>query len=110
MASRVCSLACVRVKGGESKYFFINSGVRRVYRVSLGLQCIYGRSGGGANGDGEEGREWRLPGLLYVDDLVLCEELRFAEELRLAEECRSRGLKVKSGKSKVLVLGGLGCL
>ena len=23
----VCSLACVRVKGGESKYFMINSGV-----------------------------------------------------------------------------------
>ena len=23
----------------------------------------------------EEGREWRLPGLLYADDLVLCGEL-----------------------------------
>ena len=22
----------------------------------------------------EEGREWRLPGILYADDLVLCDE------------------------------------
>ena len=29
----------------------------------------------GENGDGEEGREWRLPGLLYADDLVWCGEL-----------------------------------
>ena len=29
----------------------------------------------------EAGREWRLPGLLYVDDLVLCGELE--EELRV---------------------------
>ena len=28
----------------------------------------------GENGDGEEGREWRLPGLLYADDLVLSVE------------------------------------
>ena len=27
---------------------------------------------GGENRDGEEGREWRLPGHLYADDLVLC--------------------------------------
>ena len=33
-----------------------------------------GRIDGGENGDGEEGREWRLPGLLYIDDLVLCGE------------------------------------
>ena len=24
--------------------------------------------------DGKEGRQWRLPGLLYADDLVLCGE------------------------------------
>ena len=24
--------------------------------------------------NGKMGREWRLPGLLYVDDLVLCDE------------------------------------
>ena len=28
----------------------------------------------------EEGREWRLPGLLYVEDLVLCDESE--EDLR----------------------------
>ena len=46
-----------------------------MYHVPLALQCIYGYSGeGDENGDGEEGREWRLPGLLYADDLVLCGE------------------------------------
>ena len=46
-----------------------------VYHVPLGLQCIYGRSDeGGENEDGEEGRELRLPGFLYADDLVLCGE------------------------------------
>ena len=53
--------------------------------------------------------EWRLPGLLYADDLVLCGELE--EVLRamvrcFAEVCRRRGLKVNTGKSKVMVLGG----
>ena len=49
-----------------------------VHHVPLALQCIYGLSDeGGKNGDGEgvryqeEGRELRLPGLLYADDLVL---------------------------------------
>ena len=37
----VKSLACVRVMGGESECFRINSGVRRVYHVPLTLQCIY---------------------------------------------------------------------
>ena len=47
-----------------------------MYNVPLGLQCIYGRSDeGGENGDGKEGREWRLPCLLSSDDLVLCGEL-----------------------------------
>ena len=32
---------CVRVKRGESEQFRINSGVRRVYHVSLAVQCIY---------------------------------------------------------------------
>ena len=43
----------------------------------------------------EDEREWRLPGLLYADDLVLCGELE--ENLRVmvgkfAEVCRRRGL------------------
>ena len=30
--------------------------------------------------DGKEGRKWKLPDLLYADDLVLCDELE--EDLR----------------------------
>ena len=33
----------------------------------------------------EEGREWRLPGLLYADNLVLCDELE--EGLRAMVGC-----------------------
>ena len=56
----------------------------------------------------EEGREWRLPGLLYADDLVLCDELK--EDLRVIVGrfigvCR-RCLKVNAAKSKVMVLVG----
>ena len=55
----------------------------------------------------EDSREWRLTGLLYADDLVLCGVSE--EDLRVmvgwfAEVCRRRGLKVNSGKSKVMVL------
>ena len=57
----------------------------------------------------EDGREWRLPGLLYADGLVLCggskEELR-AMVGRFAEVCRRRRLKVSGGKIKVMVLNG----
>ena len=45
-----------------------------MYHVSLAFQCIHGCSDRGETGDGEEGREWRLPGILYGDDLVLCGE------------------------------------
>ena len=57
----------------------------------------------------EDGREWRLPGLLFADDLVLCgeseEDLR-AMVGRFPEVCRRRGLKVNAGKSRVMVLNG----
>ena len=57
----------------------------------------------------EEGREWRLPGLLYAHDLVLCgeseEDLRAMVE-RFVEGCRRIGLKVNAGKSKGMVSGG----
>ena len=57
----------------------------------------------------EEGREWRLPGLLYANDLVLCgeseEDLKVMVE-RFVDVCRRRGLKVNADKSKVMVLGG----
>ena len=96
----------------ESEQFRI-VGVRWVYRVSLAVQCIYGWNEEGDVKEGvnflEDGREWRLPGLLYADDLVLCDELK--EDLRVmvvqfAEVCRRRGLKVNASKSKVMVLNG----
>ena len=57
----------------------------------------------------EEGRERRLPSILYADDLVLCGELE--EDLRtmmrrFVELPRRRGLKVNADKSKVMVLDG----
>ena len=56
----------------------------------------------------DNGRDWRLPSLLYADDLVLCgkseEELRVTVG-RFAEVCR-RGLRVNSDKIKVMVLNG----
>ena len=57
----------------------------------------------------EDGREWRLPDLLYADNLVLCGESE--EDLRVmvgrfAKVCRRRGLKVNAGKSKAMVMNG----
>ena len=54
-----------------------------------------------------DGREWILPGFLYVDELVLCGGLE--EDLRgivgqFAEVCRRRGMRVNACKSKVMVL------
>ena len=54
-------------------------------------------------------REWKLIDLLYADDVVLCDE--WLEDLRMmvgrfAEVCRRRGLKVNTGKNKVMVLNG----
>ena len=47
----------------------------------LEINIIYGCSDErGEKGDREEGTKWRLPGLLYADDLVLCGESE--EELR----------------------------
>ena len=47
----------------------------------------------------EEGGEWRFPGLLHADDIVLCgeseEDLR-AMLGRFVEVCR-RGMKAKGG-------------
>ena len=49
-----------------------------------------------------EGREWRLPGLLYGE---LEEYLRVMVEW-FVKECR-RGLSVNTGKIKVMVLNGV---
>ena len=53
--------------------------------------------------------EWRLPGLLHADYLVLCSESQ--EHLRVmvgqfAELCRGGGPKVNAGRRKVMVLIG----
>ena len=56
----------------------------------------------------ENGVEWKLPCLLYADDLVLCGESE--ESLSKLVEgfgkiCKRRGLKVNVDKSKVMVIG-----
>ena len=70
--------------------------------MSIGVR----KGGGGKLGSFQkERREWRLPGLSYADDLVLCGELE--EDLRamegsFAEVCR-RDLKVNASTSKLMV-------
>ena len=96
--------SCARVKWGESERFRIDRGMRQGCIMSPWLFNVYmnglmkeRKMGMGRRGVSfmEDRREWRLPGLLYVDDLVLCGELE--EDLilmagRFAEECRRRGL------------------
>ena len=57
----------------------------------------------------EDGKEWRLPGLLYAEDLVLCgaseEDLRVMLG-RFAVVCRRKALKVNEVNCKVMVLNG----
>ena len=86
-----------------------------MYHVPLTLQHVYGCSDErGKIGDGEEGREWRLPGFFYTNNLVLCGESE--EELKVmvghfVGVCRI-DMKVNTDKRKVMVLGGekgLGC-
>ena len=53
-----------------------------MYHVPLAIKCICGCSNeGGKKEDGKEGRELGLPGLLYLDNLVLCGEPE--EDLRV---------------------------
>ena len=77
----VNTLACVRVKGCESECFRIYSRVRQVCIMSPWLFNVYMdavtkelkiRMGRREVRFQEEGREWRLPVLLYADGLVLC--------------------------------------
>ena len=56
-----------------------------------------------------EGRKWRLPDILYADDLDFCGESE--EDLkaivgRFVDMCRRRGPKVNAGRSKVILLNG----
>ena len=85
----VDSLACVRVKGGDSEWFRIDSGARQRCIISTWLFNVYMdtvikevKIGMGRRGVRflEEGRERRLPSFLYADDLVLC--LESEEDLR----------------------------
>ena len=120
----VDSSVYVRVKWDECERFRIESGVRPGCIMSPWLFNVYidgvmkeVKIGRGSRGVRfmEDGREWRLPGLLYAGDLVLC--FKSEEDLRVMlgrfpEMCRRRGLKVNAGKSKVMVLGreeGLVC-
>ena len=97
----------VRVKGDESECFKIDGGVRQVCIIFPCLFNVYidrvmkeGKIDRGRRGVSslEDGREWRLPGLLYANDLVLCgkseEDLKVMVEW-FAEVCRSRGLKME---------------
>ena len=115
----------VRVKMGESEWFGIDSGVRCGCIISPWLFNVYMdtlirdvKMGIGMRGIRfmEVGREWRLPGLLYTDDLILC--VKLVEDLRdmvgwFIEVFRKRGLNVNAGKSKVMVINeeeGLECV
>ena len=107
-----------RVKRCESECFRIGSGVKQVgimfswlFNVYMDAVMMEVKIGMGRKGVRfeEEGKEWRLSGLLYANDLVLCCELE--EELgvivgRFIEVCRRRGLKGNAGKSKMMLLGG----
>ena len=71
----VDSLPCVRVKGSKSEWFKRDSGVRQGCIMSHWLLNVYMdamvkevKMGIGRR------REWKLPGLLYADNLVLCGE------------------------------------
>ena len=106
----VDSSACFRVKWGESEGL---SGVRQGCIMSPCLFNVYLEVKMGMRRRGvrflEDRREWRLPPVLYADDLVLCGESE--EDLRamvewFADVCRRRGLKVNTGKSMVMVLNG----
>ena len=115
----VNNLSCDRVKECENECFRIDSGVRQVCIISSWFFNVYMgavmelKIGMGRRGMRfqEEGRDWRLPGLLYADDLVLCGESK--KDLRaivgrFIEVCRRRGLKGNTGQSKVMIgrLGG----
>ena len=69
----VDNLPCVRIKGGESEQLRIYSGVRQGFIMSPWLFNVYMDAMMEVKiGMGKTGvRFWRLPSLLYADDLVL---------------------------------------
>ena len=79
----VDSEACVRINIVESEWFKIESGVWQgcvmsPWLFNLYMDGVMKELMAGAMGEGvrmvENGREWRLPCILYADDLVLCNE------------------------------------
>ena len=79
----VNSLPCIGVKGGESGWSRTDCGVRHGCIISPSLFNLYigavikeMKIGMGRRGMRflKEGREWKLPGLLYSNDLVLCDK------------------------------------
>src|SRR5678815_3054874 len=110
------SEACVRINGVNGDWFRINSGVRQGCVMSPWLfnLCMDGfmkESEMGVAGNCvrmmENGGEWRVPYLLYLDDLFFCgeseESLRGLVE-RFGRVCKRRGLKVNIDESKVMVV------
>ena len=82
------NLACVRVKGSESEWIRIDGEVRQGYIMSSWLFNVYKDGvmkevGMGRRGVRflEDGREWRLPGPFYADELFICGESE--EDLRV---------------------------
>ena len=95
------SLAYVRVNGGVSERFRIDSGVRQSCIMFPWLFNVY-MDAVMKEVKMEIGRRG-LPGFLYADDLVLCgvsEKALRAMVGRIVEMCRRRELKVKPGKRK----------
>ena len=62
----------------------------------MAVQCIYVWNDEGEDGDR---REWRLPGLLYADDLVLCES---EEDPRVMDRVPNEWIRELCGMRKVL--------
>ena len=57
----------------------------------------------------EEGREWRIPGLFYVNDMALCGESEEEPKLmveRFVEKCKRGGLKVIADQGDGVRWGG----
>ena len=82
----VDSLTCVKVKWGEREWFsnviqgcILSSWLSTVY-VDVVIKEVKMGIGRRRVRFQKDGREWRLPGLLHADDLVLCGELE--ENLR----------------------------
>ena len=102
----VNSLACIRVKGGESECFRIDSGVGHgcitTFVFSMYMDAVLKEVKMGMGRMEmrflEKGREWRLPGLLCANHLSLHSKL---EDLKAMGGCfikvyRRRGLQVNA--------------